>query len=195
MPMPAELYSRTSHDYPGFNPSISDQDRATVFIREVEEKFAKPGADLPQFLYVYLPGDAGGAPQADGPYGYKESFVADNDLALGRIMQYLSGTKWWQETAVFVTESSALGGIDHIYANRTILLAAGPWLKRSYVSHVNTSFPGLLKTIYWLLGLPPQNLFDASAADLRDCFTDKPDFTGYRVVNGDPRIFTPPGAR
>jgi YVTN family beta-propeller protein len=192
MPMPAELYSRTSHEYPGFNSAISDQDRASVFIREMEEKFGKPGSDLPQFLFVYLPGDAGGASRTDGGYAYKESYVADNDLALGRIMQFLSGTKWWKETTVFVTEASALGGIDHINANRTVLLAAGPWVKRSHVSHVNTSFPGLLKTIYWLLGLPAQNLFDASAADLQDCFASQPDFEGYRVVKGDPRIFTAP---
>jgi hypothetical protein len=192
MPMPAELYSRTSREYPGFNMSIPDQDRATVFIREVDEKFVKTGAGLPQFLFVYLPGDATAAPRPDSGYAYKESFVADNDLALGRIMQYLSSTSWWKETAVFVTESSALGGIDHIHANRTVLLAAGPWVRRSYVSHINTSFPGLLKTIYWLLGLPPQNLFDASAADLRDCFTSTPDFAPYRVVNGDRRIFSVP---
>jgi hypothetical protein len=57
---------------------------------------------------------------------------------------------------------------------------------------MNTSFPGLLKTIYWLLGLPPQNLFDAAAADLRDCFTTTPDFAGYQVVKGDSRIFSAP---
>jgi YVTN family beta-propeller protein len=192
MPMPAELYERTSHEYPGFNSSISDQDRASAFIGEMDEKFGKTASDLPQFLFVYLPGDAAGTPRAGSGYAYRESYVADNDLALGRILQYLSGSRWWKETTVFVTESSALGGIDHINANRTVLLAAGPWVKRSYVSHVNTSFPGLLKTIYWLLGLPPQNLFDASAADLRDCFAAKPDFAEYRVVKGDPRIFTPP---
>jgi hypothetical protein len=192
MPMPAELYSRTARDYPGFNMMIPDQDRASAFIRDVDEKFVKTGADLPQFLVVNLPGDATAPPRPDNGYAYKESFVADNDLALGRIMQYLSGTKWWKETAVFVTESSALGGIDHISASRTVLLAAGPWVKRNYVSHMNTSFPGLLKTIYWLLGLPSQDLFDASAADLRDCFTSTPDFAGYRVVKGDPRIFNAP---
>jgi DNA-binding beta-propeller fold protein YncE len=190
MPMPSELYSRTSHEYPGFNMSVSDQDRATVLIRELDEKFAKPGAALPQFVYIYLPGDATGASRADAGYAYKESFVAGNDMALGKILAYLSGTSWWKETAAFVTESSALGGIDHIHANRTILLAAGPWVKRNYVSHVNTSFPGLLKTIYWLLGLPPQNLFDASAASLQDCFTSTPDFAPYKQLAPDPRIFS-----
>ncbi len=194
MPMPAELYSRTSREYPGFNMAISDQDRATAFIREVDDKYRNSAEELPRFLYVYLPGDATAAPRPESGYPYKESFVADNDLALGRIIEYLSGTNWWKQMAVFVTEASALGGIDHISANRTLLLAAGPWVKRSYVSHVNTSFPGLLKTIYWLLGLPPQDLFDASAADLSDCFTDTPDFAEYRVIKGDPRLFSAPGA-
>jgi YVTN family beta-propeller protein len=190
MPMPPELYSRTSREYPGYDMAISDQDRASAFIREVETKFGKPGSDLPRFLFVDLPGDAAAPPKPASGYPYQESFVADNDLALGRIVAYLSGTKWWKDTAVFVTESSAQSGSDHISANRTILLAAGPWVKRNYVSHVNTSFPGLLKTIYWLLGLPPQDLFDAAAADLRDCFTSTPDFGPYKVVSGDPRIFS-----
>ena len=182
MPMPAALHDRTSQQYPGYNLAISDQDRASAFIREMDEKFVKGGADLPQFLYVYLPGDAAGAPNGDEGHPYKESFVADNDLALGRIVEYLSASKWWKDTAVFVTESTAVGGIDHISANRTVLLAAGPWVKREYVSHMNVSFPGLLKTIFWILGAGPLNLFDASAADLRDCFAATPDLAQFHAV-------------
>ena len=88
-----------------------------------------------------------------------------------------------------MTESTAVGGIDHISANRTVLLAAGPWVKREYVSHMNVSFPGLLKTIFWILGAGPLNLFDASAADLRDCFASTPDLAHFHAVAGDPRIF------
>jgi hypothetical protein len=121
--------------------------------------------------------------------------VADNDLALGRILEYLSGTKWWKEMAVFVTEDDPQGGVDHVDAHRTVLLGAGPWFKRNYVSHTNTSFPGLLKTIFRLLGLPPLNLFDASAADLSDCFAKTPDLTGYRAKEVDKRLFDPAVAR
>jgi hypothetical protein len=121
--------------------------------------------------------------------------VADNDLALGRILEYLSGTKWWKEMAVFVTEDDPQGGVDHVDAHRTVLLGAGPWFKRSYVSHANTSFPGLLKTIFRLLGLPPLNLFDASAADLGDCFAKTPDLAGYRVRQVDKRLFDPAVAK
>jgi YVTN family beta-propeller protein len=191
MPMAGALHDRTSQQYPGYNLAISDQERASAFIREVEQSFAQGAADLPQFLYVYLPGDAAGAANGDEGHPYKESFIADNDLALGRIIQYLSAGKWWKDTAVFVTESTAVGGIDHISANRTVLLAAGPWVKRGYVSHMNVSFPGLLKTIFWLLGAGPLNLFDASASDLQDCFASSPDLAQFHAVAGDPRIFAP----
>jgi hypothetical protein len=72
-----------------------------------------------------------------------------------------------------------------------LLLCAGPWAKRNYVSHTNTSIPGLLKTIFRLLGLPPLNLFDAAAADLSDCFAASPDPAGYRVRDVDKRLFDP----
>ncbi len=194
MPVPEALAAHTSREYPGFTLAISDQDRASAFIHEIDEKFAKTDEDLPQFLYVSLPGDAGGTPRPDEGYPYKESYVADNDLALGRILEYLSASKWWKDTAVFVTESSAVGGIDHISANRTLLLAAGPWSKPGYVSHTNTSFPGLLKTIFWLLKLPPLNLFDASAADLKDCFAAAPVTAPFHVQPVDKRIFDPEAA-
>ena len=189
MPMMAALRERTSRDYPGYNLSISDQDRATAFIRQVDDDYVKAGKDLPQFLYIYLPGDAAGQANTDDSHPYKESYIADNDLALGRIVEYLSATKWWNDTAVFVTESAAVGGVDHISANRTVLLAAGPWIKRGYVSHMNVSFPGLLKTIFRIFDVPPLNLFDASAADLSDCFAESPDQSRYRAQPVDPRVF------
>jgi DNA-binding beta-propeller fold protein YncE len=191
VPMPDPLYRNTSRVYPGFNIRISDQRRASAFIGEIEERYVKTGAALPQFLYVSLPGDyLAPARPADG-YPYEESFLADNDYALGRILEFLSGTKWWDRMAVFVTEADAGGGFDHIDARRTLLLCAGPWAKRHYVSHVNTSIPGLLKTIFRLLRIPPLNLFDATAADLSDCFAASPDPAGYRVVDVDKRVFDP----
>ena len=108
----------------------------------------KTGADLPQFIFIHLPNDHMAAARPEDGYPYEESFVVDNDYALGRILEYLSGTKWWKETAVFITEDDAQGGVDHIDSHRTVLLCAGPWIKKHYVSHVNTSFPGLLKTIF-----------------------------------------------
>ncbi len=195
MPMPEPLYSHTSRRYPGFNMNIPDQFRASQFIDEIEETYVKTGADLPQFIFIHLPNDHMTDARPEDGYPYDESFVADNDYALGRILQFLSGTKWWGEMAVFITEDDPQGGVDHIDAHRTVLIGAGPWFKRNYVSHVNTSFPGLLKTIFRLLHLPPLNLFDASAADLSDCFTTHPDFSGYKLRGVDQRLFDPAAAR
>jgi YVTN family beta-propeller protein len=195
MPMPEPLFSHTSREYPGFNMNIPDQYRATQFIHEIDEKFAKTGADLPQFIFIHLPNDHMADARPEDGYPYQESFVVDNDYALGRIVEYLSGTKWWNSTAIFVTEDDPQGGVDHIDSHRTVLLCAGPWMKKNYVSHVNTSFPGLLKTIFELLKLPALNLFDASAATLADCFAEKADIAPYKVVDVDRRIFNPDKAR
>ena len=169
--------------------NVPDQFRATQFIKEME------GMALPQFVFIHLPNDhTAEARPADG-YPYSESFVADNDYALGRIVEYLSGRKEWSETAILVTEDDAQSGVDHIDAHRTVLMAIGPWIRQNYVSHVNTSFPGLLKTIFRLLGIPPLNLYDATATDLSDLFTTKPDPAVYKVLPVDQRIFDPATVR
>jgi hypothetical protein len=195
VPMPDPLYRNTSREYPAFNMRISDQYRASQFIKEIETKYVKTGEELPRFLFVQLPGDHMARPRPEDGYPYEESFVVDNDYALGRIVEYLSSTKWWREMAVFVTEDDAQGGVDHIDGHRTVLLCAGPWAKRNYVSHANTSFPGLLKTIFRLLGIPPLNLFDATAADLGDCFSTEPQFDGFHALDVDHRIFDPDAGR
>jgi hypothetical protein len=189
IPMPDPLYRNTSRTYPGFNMNVPDQFRATQFIKEME------GMALPQFVFIHLPNDhTAGARPADG-YPYSESFVADNDYALGRIVEYLSSRKEWSETAILVTEDDAQSGVDHIDAHRTVLMALGPWVRRNYVSHINTSFPGLLKTIFRLLGIPPLNLYDATATDLSDLFTTRPDPAAYKVLPVDQRIFDPATVR
>jgi hypothetical protein len=97
--------------------------------------------------------------------------------------------------AIFVTEDDAGGGVDQIDAHRTVFMAVSPWVKPHYVAHTNTSFVSLLKTVYGILGLPPLNLYDATAADLYDCFTDKPDFRSFDPLPEDPTVFDPAKAR
>ncbi len=189
VPMPDPLYRNTSRTYPGFNTNVTDQFRATQFIEEIKE------LGLPQFVFVHLPNDHTAAARPDDGYPYEESFVADNDYALGRIVEYLSTRKDWAETAVFVTEDDAQSGVDHIDAHRTVFMALGPWVKPGYVSHRNTSFPGMLKTIFRLLGIPPLNLYDATATDLSDLFATRPTPGTYKVLPVDERIFNPATAR
>jgi DNA-binding beta-propeller fold protein YncE len=174
-----------------FDPEISDTDRARRVIEDIDNRFVRRGADLPRVVMIHLPNDHMAAARPGDRYPYAESYLADNDLALGRLLEYFSGTKWWKQMAIFVTEASAEDGIDHVDAHRTILLCAGPWARRNWASHTNTSFPGLLRTIFRLLGVPPSNLLDATAADLSDCFTSAPDPAPYRAVEVDPRLYRP----
>ncbi len=195
VPMPEPLYRNTSREYPQYNMNIPDQFRASQFIAEVERKYLQGGEPFPRFIFIHLPDDHLSKPRPEDGYPFEACFMADNDYALGRILEYLSRTPWWPQMAVFITEDDAQGWVDHIDSHRTLLLVASPYAKKNYVSHVNSSFPGLLKTVFRLLGIPPLNLFDAVASDLSDCFTDQPDFTPYRVLPIDPRLFDPAKAK
>jgi YVTN family beta-propeller protein len=195
VPMPDPLYRNTSRDYPQFNMNIPDQYRATQFIEEIERLYRKGGSPFPRLIFIHLPNDHLAKPRPEDGYPFDASYVADNDYALGRILEYLSHSPWWRRMAVFITEDDAQGGVDHVDSHRTVLLVAGPYARPNYVSRVNSSFPGLLKTVFRLLGIPPLNLFDATARDLADCFTSEPDFTGYRALPVHPELFDPATAR
>ena len=152
----------------------------------------EPGKPLPRFLEVHLPNDTAAVPHPDDGYDYEASYVADNDYALGRVLEFLSHSPWWKEMAVFITESGAEYGADHVDSHRIkLLLGAGPWFRTDYVSHNNSSFPALLATFYKLLGLPPLNLYDATAGDLLDMFGNVADLTPYEVKAEDSRLFDP----
>ena len=117
--------------------------------------------------------------------------MADNDLALGRIMEYLSHTEWWSEMAVLITEDDSQSGVDHVDSHRTVLMAAGPYVRRHYVSHVNTSFPGLLKTAFWLLHLPPLNLYDSASRVTGRLLYGGPRLRAVQRAPGGPRHLRP----
>jgi DNA-binding beta-propeller fold protein YncE len=163
---------------------VSDRRRADRVIAALEEP-------LPQFVYIRLRNDQRPEPPPDAEHRYEESWMEENDLALGRILDALSHSRWWPETAVFITENNTDGGLDHIDSHRSILLAAGPYVKRNYVSHTNSNFPGLLRTVFELLHIPPMNLADATAASLSGIFTDQSDLSPFQAIAPDARIFDP----
>jgi hypothetical protein len=117
--------------------------------------------------------------------------MADNDLAVGRIVEYLSHTPFWKNMAIVITEDDAQNGIDHIDAHRSVLMVISPYAKRNNVSHMHYSFGSIFKTFWNVLGMPYLNQYDAAANDLSDFFTSKPDFTPYNAVPVDQRIFDP----
>ncbi|MBI4891930.1 MAG: hypothetical protein HY821_14990 [Acidobacteria bacterium] len=195
VPMPYPLWENTSRNYPQFNMNVPDQYRAEAFIREIEELYVKPGKELPRLIFIHLPGDHGAKVRPGDGFPVNISYMADNDYALGRITEYLSKSKWWRSMAVFITEDDAQGGVDHQDSHRTIFMLASPFARKNYASRANASFPALLKTAFRVLGIPPLNLYDATAADLTDCFTSIPDFTPFSAIRPDPEIFVPEKAK
>ena len=108
--------------------------------------------------------------------------VADNDLALGRVVEAVSKSKFWKDTAIFVIEDDAQNGPDHVDAHRTVALVISPYTKRSYVDSTMYSTSSMLRTMELILGLKPMSQFDAAARPMYDVFQAKPDLTPYEHV-------------
>jgi hypothetical protein len=117
--------------------------------------------------------------------------MADNDLAIGRVIEYLSHTPYWKNMAIVITEDDPQGGVDHVDAHRSILMVASPFAKKHYAGHVHYSFGSFFKTLWNSLGISYLNQYDAGAADFDDLFTNKPDYTPYNALPSDLRIFDP----
>ena len=195
VPMPKVLFDNTDFGYPIFNMNIPDQYRAHWFMEDVEKRFLRAGKKFPSFLNIAICNDHGTDPKPDKGYPYLASWMADNDLALGRIVEFLSHTPYWKKMAIFVTQDDAGGEPDHVDAQRSVLLIISPWVKRGYVSHRHTTILSMHRTLYEIFGLPPLNMFDALANDFSDAFTTQPDFRPYKAVPVDRRIFDPEKAK
>lgn len=190
-PMPQPLFERTSKKYPTYNMGIPDQFRVDQFISEFNEKWMSGTDTMPELLTVIIPNDHGAGDRPEAGYPFRESYMADNDLAVGRIVEYLSHTPYWKNMLIVITEDDAQNGVDHIDAHRSILMVISPWVKKDYVSHVHYSFGSIFKSFWNILGLPYLNQYDASASDLGDFFTPEPDFTPYNALDVDHRMFDP----
>lgn len=189
VPMQKALFSRTSRAYPGYNTNIPDQYRANQFEKEFTRKWIVGKETMPSLITIQLPNDH--IAKARPEYGYTSahSFMADNDLALGRILHFLSRTKYWKNMLVIITEDDPQGGVDHIDAHRSILMMAGPYVKKGYLSKTHANFGAILKTIYNISGVPYVNQYDVTSSLLQDFFTDQPDYTPYTLEMHDTRIF------
>ena len=188
-PLPAPLYDNSSKLFPTYNMAIPDQFRADVFMKEFNEKWSKGG--LPDVVTLMLPNDHGTSERPKAGFPFVESYMADNDLALGRVVEFLSHTIYWKNMLIVVLEDDPQGGVDHVDAHRSPLMVISPYVKRNYVGHVHYSFGSIFKTFWKILNIPYLNQYDATATDLSDMFTDKPDFTPYNALPIDPRIFDP----
>ncbi len=191
VPIQKALFSRTSHNYAGFNTNIPDQFRLNQFETEFKKKWLSGKQKMPSLITIQLPNDHTADPRPEEGYPFYHSFVADNDLALGGMLQFLSRTPYWKNMLVIVTEDDPQGGVDHIDAHRSVLILAGPYVKHGYVSHQHANFGSILKMIYNILNVPYVNQYDATATGLQDFFTDKPDYKPDKLVFPSKEVFDP----
>ncbi len=110
--------------------AIPDQFRADVFMKEFNEKWGGEGKTLPSMLTLMLPNDHGTRERPAAGYPFTESYMADNDLALGRTIEFLSKTPYWKNMMIVVTEDDPQGGVDHVDAHRSLLMVASPYAKK-----------------------------------------------------------------
>ena len=190
-PVPGSLYDRTSKQYATYNMAIPDQFRVETFIQEFEDKWGDGKDPLPQVLTIILPNDHGASDRPEAGYPFRESYMADNDLALGRLVEFLSHTPYWKNMAIVVTEDDSQDGVDHVDAHRSLLMVYSPYAKRNYVGHQHYSFGSIFKTFWNILGTPYLNQYDAGATDLSDLFVFAPNYNEYDAYAVDPRVFDP----
>ena len=190
-PMPQPLFERTSRTYATYNMNIPDQFRVDMFEQTFEERWLSGAEEFPRLITMMLPNDHGASERPDDGYPFIESYMMDNDLALGRVVETLSRSPWWEEMAVIVTEDDAQGGFDHVDAHRSLLLVIGPWARKGHVSGTHANFGAILKTVEHILGIGHLNQYDGGASLLSDMFTDEPDFAPYAAVGVRPAVFDP----
>ncbi len=175
-----------SPSYPGSDElKITDQVRASAFIKELKEYENKPGDELPELMVMALSDDhtEGTRPGLPKP----EAMVADNDLALGRIIQAVSHSRFWKNTVIFVTEDDSQAGWDHVSAYRTTGFVVSPYSRLQKTVSTNYNQTCIVRSIEQILGIPPMNIIDATALPMFDCFSDRPsDFTYQAVPNRIP---------
>ena len=165
----------------GFPSIVPDVHRAAQFTRELTDFEAQ--GELPNFMIMLLPNDhtAGTKPGMPTP----AAAVADNDLALGRVVEAVSHSKFWPETCIFVVEDDPQNGFDHVDGHRTVAMVISPYTRRHALDSTNYNQTSMVRTMELMLGLPPMNQFDASATPMASCFTERIDLTPYTAVENN----------
>ena len=170
-----------SAGYPGYDSHrIPDILRARTFIEELKHYESTTGDSLPQLMIMALPNDhtAGTKPGFPTP----RAMVADNDLALGQIVEAVTHSKFWKNTVIFVVEDDSQDGWDHVSAYRTVAMVISPYSKKTETIHTPYNQPSMVRTIEQILGLPPMNIQDAIALPMTECFNETPDYTSFISV-------------
>ena len=171
------LAANTNREFPGYDLNITDQRRADVFLKEFEQ-FIRDGR-MPKLIVLRLPNDHTAGSRANSPT--PRAYMADNDLALGRIVEAISRSKFWRSTAIFVVEDDAQNGPDHVDSHRTLFFLISPWA-RPGVHHRFTNTTDVVATMEEILGLGSLSQFDYYGRPLRDVWMQSPDVAPYRAL-------------
>jgi DNA-binding beta-propeller fold protein YncE len=162
----------------GWDLDVPDVWRAAQFIKDLKQFEAAD--NLPNLVILWLPNDHTSATRFGSPT--PEAQVADNDLAMGKVFDAVSHSKFWTNTCIFAIEDDPQNGWDHVSGYRTTAYVASPYTKRGTTIHTQFNQTSLLRTMELMLGLPPMNQMDATATPMFDCFTNTPDFTAFDAV-------------
>ncbi len=162
------------------NHVFPDVLRAKAFIDEMNACDKMEGDQWPELIVIALSNDhtAGTRPGIPTP----RAMVADNDLAMGQIIEAISKSRFWKNTAIFTTEDDSQDGWDHISAYRTVGTIVSPYSRLKQTVHTNYNQVSLVRTIEQILGIPPMNISDATAMPMFDCFNYTPDFAPFLSV-------------
>ncbi len=170
-----ELDGHFDPKFRGYDLDYPDQKRADRFIEELK-RFEKEG-DMPRCTVLRLPNDHTFGTRVDKPS--PRALVADNDLALGRLVEAVSQSKYWKETAIFVIEDDSQDGPDHVDCHRVVALAISPYTKRGAVDSTLYSTTSMLRTMELILGLKPMSQYDAAATPMYNAFQARPDLRPF----------------
>jgi YVTN family beta-propeller protein len=169
------LTGRLNPDYPGWDLSIPDNRRVDVWLKEFHQYEANGG--LPRLSIIRLGDDHTAGTKVGMPT--PRAMIAENDLALGRVVEAISRSRFWKESAVFVLEDDAQDGPDHVDAHRSVAFVASPWARRKAVDSTLYTTAGMLRTMELILGLPPMSQYDAAAAPMYGAFQATPDLAPF----------------
>ena len=175
-------------EYPGWTQEVPDVVKADILVEHLKEWEA--AHQMPHLTLMILPNDHTQGTNAG--WCAPAACVADNDLALGRIVESLSHSSFWKSMAILVVEDDAQNGVDHIDGHRTVALVASPFARRGVIDSTFYSQPSMVKTIELMLGLPALTLFDLVATDMRASFIAPgaaPDFAPYTALTPKQSLF------
>jgi YVTN family beta-propeller protein len=165
--------------FPSYSLAIMDTTRLRIWKTEFETMVKENR--VPQFNTLRLGNDHTEGLRIGRPTPY--AHVADNDLAVGQLIETLSKSPIWNETAVFILEDDAQNGADHVDAHRSTAYVAGGFVKRNYVDHTAYSTSSMLRTMELILGLSPMSQYDAAAMPMWRCFDSVAKPSDFKAIS------------